>query len=96
MQKLLEPQTYSTVMVVIWAVMLPMIVKDSYGFVPSLIAAMLAGLVGFGLAHIAVNRSARVKWATMIGSLLVIVILMVIFVEPASAPNSVHQAEATK
>lgn len=96
MQKLLEPQTYTATVFTIWVVMVPMIVKDLYGFVPSLIAAMLVGLIGMGLARATMSKAANVKWATMAGSFLLIVGLMLAFVEPARSPETAQTVQATE
>ncbi|GAA4383051.1 hypothetical protein GCM10023186_23890 [Hymenobacter koreensis] len=94
--KLLEPQFYPGVVATILPAIIFLPVKDIYGFVPSLITALITCLTGMGIGQATVNKSPSVKWATIVGTFLVGIAAMLIIAESASPAEAAQQSEATE
>ncbi|WP_088841697.1 hypothetical protein [Hymenobacter gelipurpurascens] len=96
MKQLFEPQTYKGVIMTLWIVSIPMAIRDSFGDVASLCAAIGAAVVALGLAYATLNKSNKTKSLTLIGSVVLIIALMGIFVKreaPTSPSNQTAQVE---
>ncbi|TGE06254.1 hypothetical protein [Hymenobacter fodinae] len=87
MKQLFEPQTYKAVLMTLWIVSIPMAIRDSFGDVASLCAAVLSAAIALGLAYATVNKSNNTKLLTLTGSVVIILVLMGAFVTGHASPN---------